>query len=69
MIWIDKYKGKYDAGYDALRQSRLEAVEGTWLGRSGCETVSAAADGPGLGRANGRPKERSKHGRWNSMRP
>ena len=22
--WIDRYKGKYDAGYDALRQARLE---------------------------------------------
>ena len=22
--WVDRYKGKYDAGYDALRQVRLE---------------------------------------------
>ncbi|MFT7643055.1 MAG: arylsulfatase A-like enzyme [Pirellulaceae bacterium] len=25
--WIEKYKGKYDAGYDALRQSRLQRLK------------------------------------------
>jgi arylsulfatase A-like enzyme len=25
--WIDKYKGKYDAGYDALRQARLKQLK------------------------------------------
>ena len=25
--WVDRYKGKYDAGYDALRQSRLERLK------------------------------------------
>jgi arylsulfatase len=25
--WIDKYKGNYDAGYDALRQSRLKRLK------------------------------------------
>jgi arylsulfatase len=25
--WIDKYKGMYDAGYDALRQTRLERLK------------------------------------------
>jgi len=25
--WIDKYRGRYDAGYDALRQTRLERLK------------------------------------------
>ncbi len=25
--WVDRYKGKYDAGYDALRQTRLERLK------------------------------------------
>jgi arylsulfatase len=25
--WVDKYKGKYDAGYDALRQTRLKRLK------------------------------------------
>lgn len=25
--WIDRYKGQYDAGYDALRQTRLEQLK------------------------------------------
>ena len=25
--WIDRYKGKYDAGYDALRQTRLKRLK------------------------------------------
>lgn len=26
--WVDKYKSRYDAGYDALRQTRLEQLKG-----------------------------------------
>jgi arylsulfatase A-like enzyme len=25
--WVDKYKGKYDAGYDVMRESRLEGLK------------------------------------------
>ena len=48
--WSDKYKGKFDDGWDALAREDAEAAEKAWRCAEGCRTDQAPRRNPVLGR-------------------
>ena len=51
--WSDKYKGKFDGGWDTLREKITRAAEEAWRSAEGRRTDDAARRDPELGRHAG----------------
>ena len=47
--WADKYKGKFDQGWDKLREETLRAAEEAGRGSTKCRVDQAAQGNSGLG--------------------
>ena len=54
--WSDRYKGKFDQGWDALREEMLRAPEGARRDPAGGRADRAARRDPGVGRHARRPQ-------------
>ena len=54
--WSDKYKGKFDDGWDALARANLRAAEGARRDPAGCGADRASGGDPRLGRHARRPE-------------
>ena len=55
-VWSDKYKGKFDGGWDALREKTLKQQKKLGVVPKRCRTDQAARRDPELGRDAGRPQ-------------
>ena len=55
-VWSDKYKGKFDGGWDTLREKTLKQQKKLGVVPQGCRADQAARRDPGLGRDAGRPQ-------------
>ena len=64
--WSDKYKGKFDQGWDKLREEIFARQKELGVIPADAELTGAADGDPGLGRHAGRPRSRCWRGRWRS---
>ena len=66
--WADKYKGKFDDGWDELREETLRAAEEARHHPAGRGADRAARPLPGVGLARRRRRRSSTPARWRSTR-
>ena len=66
--YIEKYKGQYDEGWDALREKRLEALKALGIVPEGYPCFSAPGQRQGLGRHDCREETGGASPRHGSLR-
>ena len=67
--WIDKYKGKFDQGWDKLREETFARQKKLGVIPADADLDGATGGDSGLGRDAARTCARSSVARWKSMRP
>ena len=65
--WIDKYKGKFDQGWDKLREETFARQKKLGVIPADAVLTDAARRDPRLGRHAGGAASRSSRARWRSM--
>ena len=60
--WADKYKGKFDDGWDAMRERVVRAAEGAGLDPGGHQAHAARRDDGRLGQHSRSAARRSSRG-------
>ena len=67
--WIEKYKGKFDQGWDALREADVRASEGARRDPARVRADRAPRGDPGVGGHGRRAQAGARRARWRSTPP
>ena len=64
--WIDKYKGKFDQGWDKLREETFARQKKLGVIPPDCQLTERSCRDPGLGHDLGRDEAGPRRARWRS---